>query len=225
MLVKLRRAERDLGLPLRGERIAIGVSGGWDSLALLRVLEHYRRVVKEKPELFAVYTAFRGPDPAAPPVQLVDHIAGRGIPFITVKPATYPPSCPLCRFKRRELLLKTAKGLGCRVVALGHHLEDFGETLLLNLLYAGTPEGMAPELCYFGTYAVIRPLLYVTKKEITALGRALAFPPPPRQCALSDDSRRMVIRSFLSDLAHGNRHVLTNLLRAGLKTLASRRST
>ena len=130
--------------------------------------------------------------------------------------------CHLCRLKRRELLLRTAEALECAVVALGHHLEDFGETLLLNLLFAGNVQGLRPEVRYFDTFTVVRPLIYVTKKEISALGSALSFPPPPEHCRLSRASRRMALRRFLQDISRGNRHVLTNLLRAGLRRTPGR---
>jgi tRNA(Ile)-lysidine synthase TilS/MesJ len=100
-------------------------------------------------------------------------------------------------------------------------VEDFGETLLLNVLYAGSLGGLAPKVRYFGNFTLVRPLLYVSKKDITALGNALSFPQPPPACTLSLNSRRMIIRSFLKDLSRGNRHVLTNLVRAGLKTVTA----
>lgn len=217
LLAKLKRAERDLSLPLAGERIVIGVSGGWDSLALLCVLEEYRRTVRNKPELFAVYTAFQGDAAVPPPLSFLRFMGGRDVPFITVVPPEPPSSCPHCRFRRREYLLRAARGLSARVVALGHHLEDYAETLLLNLLYGGSLEGLAPALNYFGRFAVVRPLLYATRKEIRALGRALGFPPPPPHCALSRDSRRMVLRGILEELTRGNRHVLASILRVGLE--------
>lgn len=216
---KFRRAERELSLPLRGERILLGLSGGWDSCALLILLERYRKVVEKKPELFAAYTAFQAGKAVPPSPAFLRFVKERGVPLLTVTPKEFPPSCPLCRLKRRELLLKAANALSCKVVALGHNLEDFGETLLMNLLYCGTFEGLFPKLNYFGRLKVVRPLTYLRKHEINALGKAFSFPPSHPECPLYSTSKRMAVRAFLAEASEDNKHVLNNLLKAALKNM------
>jgi len=68
--------------------------------------------------------------------------------------------------RRRRVLLDAAKESGCGVLALGHTLDDFAETLLLNLAYAGSAEGFAPKRLYFGEIAVVRPFILTRKREI-----------------------------------------------------------
>ncbi len=218
-LAKLKKTVRELALPLAGERVLIGASGGWDSYALALLLDAYRRGAKHKPELVAAYAAFHGAARVPPSEALLGFYAGIGIPLLTLLPDAHAGPCRVCRLKRREVLVKAASHLGCRLIALGHHLEDFGETLLLNLLYAGTFEGLFPRVDYFGRFTVIRPLLYLRKEEIDALGRAFAFPPPHPPCAEYEASRRLPIREFLARLGRTNTHVLWNLLRARLRSL------
>ena len=122
------------------------------------------------------------------------------------------------------MLLRAVGALGADVLALGHHAEDFGETLLMNLIFSGTCEGMAPHLKYFGRYSVVRPLVYITKREIRSLARALNFPDPPPACPLTQDAKRSSIRFMVQSLAKRNRHVITNLMSASLKSLGLRKS-
>ncbi|HAK97377.1 MAG TPA: hypothetical protein DCM87_20915 [Planctomycetes bacterium] len=218
-LAKVKKAVRELSLPLDGERVLIGASGGWDSCALALLLDAYRRGAKRKPQLLAAYAAFQGATRVPPSGALLEFYARLGIPLLTLLPDAHAGPCSACRLKRREVLVKAASHLGCRLIALGHHLDDFGETLLLNLLFAGTFEGLFPRVDYFGRFTVIRPLLYLRKEEIDALGRAFAFPPPHTPCAEYDRSQRLPIRAFLARLGRTNKHVLRNLLRARLRAL------
>jgi len=239
LLAKLRKAERDFCMPLAGRRVVVGVSGGWDSLALLALLVRYKHIAAEKPVLFAAYAAFRGPRPAPPPLELLSFVErlpavpglcglrlsggpAQAVPFLSVGLKKEAANCGRCRLIRRELLLKTARALGAEVLALGHHAEDFGETLLLNLIYSATCEGMAPHLRYFNRYSVVRPLVYLTKKEIRTLGKLLGFPPPPPPCPLAGEVRRNSVRAMVEALARRNRHVVTNLMSASLKSLGLR---
>jgi tRNA 2-thiocytidine biosynthesis protein TtcA len=217
LLLKLKKAVRELALPLEGARVLIGASGGWDSYALTLLLHAYRRGAKHKPELFAAYAAFQGAERTPPSEAFLQFYAKLGIPLLTLVPDSHAGPCHVCRLKRRELLVKAASHLGCRLIALGHHLEDFGETLLLNLLFAGTFEGLFPTVDYFGRFMVVRPLLYLRKEEINALGRTFAFPPTHAPCADYAESKRMPIRAFLQQLSRGNKHVFWNLLRARMR--------
>ncbi len=217
LLMKLKKSVRELALPLEGARILIGASGGWDSCALALLLKAYRRGAKRKPELFAAHAAFQGARAMPPSPELLQFYADLEIPLLTLLPDTHAGPCHVCRLKRREVLVRAASHLGCSLIALGHHLEDFGETLLLNLLFAGTFEGLFPTVDYFGKFMVVRPLLYVRKEEIEALGRAFGFPPTHAPCADYEDSQRMPIREFLRKLSRGNKHVFWNLLRARLR--------
>ena len=85
MLAKVRQAEREFSLPLAGARILVGVSGGWDSYALLLVLKRYRQVVKDKPEIHAAYTAFQGTAPLPPSTRFMDYVAAMDIPLIALE--------------------------------------------------------------------------------------------------------------------------------------------
>ena len=109
--------------------------------------------------------------------------------------------------------------MGCNVVAFGHHADDLAQTTLLNLLFGGHLETMAPRRDYFeGQLRLIRPLSYTREKAIRRFALANPdFPPPPPECPISDDTGRQRAEELiqLAELWANNARI--NLLRAGLR--------
>jgi len=94
-----------------------------------------------------------------------------------------------------------ADRLGCNKVAFGHHADDVAETTLLNLLYHGRLETMEPRVEFFGgRFTVIRPLIYVPKKELARFAQASGFPPPPAPCPNSRTSKRARMAELLREI-------------------------
>jgi tRNA 2-thiocytidine biosynthesis protein TtcA len=223
LLKDVNRAIRDYAMLADGDRVAVAVSGGKDSLSLLRLLDVRRQAAPERYELAAIHVVgdARGPEtPAHRP--LLDWLAASGFEHEVVslqlpEGEALPLTCHRCTWNRRRTLFEAAQRVGCNVVAFGHHADDLAQTTLMTLLAGGRVETMAPRREYFdGALRLIRPLCYVPEKEIRRFARACAFPPPPEDCLRSHDSRR----SAAADLLHqaegefGNARV--NLLRAGL---------
>jgi tRNA 2-thiocytidine biosynthesis protein TtcA len=104
---------------------------------------------------------------------------------------------------------------------MGHHADDLAQTTLLNLLYHGKVETMAPRREYFdGTLRLVRPLCYTPEGPLRRFARACAFPPPPPDCPRGNQSRRRLIRDLLKQAERGCQDARTNLLRAGLKGIS-----
>jgi tRNA(Ile)-lysidine synthase TilS/MesJ len=104
------------------------------------------------------------------------------------------------------------------VIALGHHADDLAETTLLNLLFHGKVETMAPTGDYFeGTFRLIRPLCYTPKAEIQRFAKVCDFPPPPPECPRSDHTSRKLIADLIAQAETQHPDVRVNLLSAGLK--------
>ncbi len=227
LLKKVDKAIRDYGMIAEGDRVAVAVSGGKDSLALLRLLDLRRKHVPETYDLVALHVVgdARGPEgPAHAP--LLDWLEQQGYNF-AVEPLYLPAGEPLpltcarCTWHRRRTLFEMAARLGCNVVALGHHADDLAQTTLLNLLYHGRVETMAPQREYFNEILrLVRPLCYLAEKEIRRLARATGFPPPPSACPRNETSRRALVADLLRQAEKECRDARGNLLRAGLKGLA-----
>ncbi len=224
LLKDVNRAIRDYQMIADGDRVAVAVSGGKDSLSLLRLLDQRRKTAPEHYELAAIHVVgdARGAElPQHAP--LVEWVAQSGIPY-AVEPLRLPEGEPLplncqrCTWNRRRTLFEAARRMGCNVVAFGHHADDLAQTTLLNLLIHGKVETMAPRRDYFdGALRLIRPLCYLTEGEVRRFARACAFPPPPPDCPHSDHSRRKMAKDLLAQAEKISKGARTNLLRAGLR--------
>jgi tRNA 2-thiocytidine biosynthesis protein TtcA len=230
LLRDVNRAIREFGMIRPGDRIAVAVSGGKDSLSLLRLL-NVRRVFEPTPyTLAAVHVRGDAAGVTAPYPPLEDWLGAQGIPFQIVEPelnaGDAPPiPCRRCTWLRRKALFMAADALGCNVVAYAHHADDAAQTTLLNLLYGGQPATLAPHAEYFaGHFRLIRPLIYLTERELARYARAERFPAPPPACPRADESRRQAVRDFLASVPPADQDQFRwNLLRAGLRALAARR--
>jgi tRNA(Ile)-lysidine synthase TilS/MesJ len=135
-----------------------------------------------------------------------------------------PMGCQRCAWNRRRVLFNAAQRLGCQVVAFGHHADDLAQTTLLNLLFHGKVETMAPRRDFFdGSLRVVRPLCYLAEKDLRRFARANQFPLPPPACPVSHRSRRELTRELLAQVGRactdGGVMARANLLRAGLAGL------
>lgn len=206
-----------------GDRVAVAVSGGKDSLSLLRLLDWRRRAVSEPYELVAIHVSGDGSGPLPPHAPLVDWLAANGyrqvfVPFILPEGEAPPLGCQRCAWNRRRALFEAARREGCGVVAFGHHADDLAQTTLLNMIYNGACETMAPRRDYFdGLLRVIRPLCYVPEGDLRRFARACQFPAPPPACPQSEHSRRRLAADLLRLAGQAAPAARTNLLRAGLK--------
>ena len=219
------RAIADFGLIEAGDRIAVAVSGGKDSYTLLHLLEELRRRAPIKYDLVAInidsgYPGFRADI-------IEEHLREHGFAchmektdhFGIIREKRRPDSsyCSICARLKRGVLYTLAKRLGCNKLALGHHLDDFIETLLLNQFFVGSLKAMAPRmLADNGETTVIRPLVYVEEREIVAFARANRFPVVCCCCPVcgAADQQRRKMKELLRTLERENPSVKRSLLRA-----------
>jgi len=195
-----------------GDRIAVGVSGGKDSYTLLHVLESLRRKAPVKYELVAVNvdSGFPGYRKEVIEAHLQKHnFEHRMVPtdcYRIIEEKRRPGSsyCSFCARLRRGVLYTQAEELGCNKIALGHHLDDFIETSLLNQFYVGTLAAMSPKmLADNGRHTVIRPLVYVEESDIIKFSRLSRFPVICCACPVCGlvDQKRQRMKQLVKELA------------------------
>ena len=236
LLKKVNKAIRDYDMIADGDRIAVAVSGGNDSLSLLRLLQCRQNFVKERYELAAMHIIgdAHGPNDCQAHPALVEWLDESGVEYV-IEPMQIPESEPLplpchrCTWNRRKTLFFTAQRLGCRKIAFGHHADDIVETALLNLFYQGRMKTMEPCASYFGgIFFLIRPLIYLYKKELTRFAQASNFPLPPPVCPRRDTSRRKLMGDILRlaecrPLAEGvgerSEHVRNNVFKTAMRAM------
>lgn len=194
-----------------GDRIAVGVSGGKDSLSLLHALVAYRKRAPFPYELIALTIEqgkFKVPIDA-----LGEKIRALGVEWIRREDdATLdliaqgiPHGCDVCSRHRRYHLYNAASELGCSVLALGHTADDCAESLLRNILFNGRIASLPPVAqSRKGNLRLIRPLVYVTEDLSTEYARAQGFLAIGCVCS-EKESVRKEIRTFLDDVK--SRHI------------------
>ncbi|MBN2006108.1 MAG: tRNA 2-thiocytidine(32) synthetase TtcA [Anaerolineae bacterium] len=204
----INRAVRDFNLIEDGDRIAVGVSGGKDSRALLDLL---LRGVDIPGQYTVTAVHVDGSAVGLPPLAAIlePWFQTLGVPY-TIAPLVVsqderlPMDCFRCSWNRRKALFLSAEAMGCNKVAYGHHADDATATTLLSLLYKGRLETLTPRLSFFdGRITIIRPLIYLTAAELArhARDRGWTFP-PELECPRRDASRRVRLERFLTTFSH-----------------------
>ena len=225
LLRRVGKAARDYDMLRDGDRVAVAVSGGKDSLALLALLDRYRRSAGIRYEVAAIHVLGDTTGVTEPHAPLAEWLTTCGLPYRIVRPELseddlLPLDCQRCAWLRRKALFTAAEELGCNVLAYAHHADDAAQTTLLNLLHSGSVHSLAPVASYFrDQFRLIRPLIYTPENELARFARAAGFPPPPPLCPRSSDSRRRTVREMLRLLGPDYaRQARGNLLRLGLET-------
>lgn len=218
------RAIADFGLINDGDRICVGVSGGKDSLLLLMLLRELQQRAPISYQLLPVtvdagYDQF---DTAAIRsfveqlglhlvVEQTDHAA-----LINAKLRPGSSCCSFCARLKRGALYGTARRLGCNLLALGHHRDDFIETLLLNQFFIGALKAMSPNmLCDSGDITVIRPLVYIAEDAIITTVQQAGIMAVRCNCPVADaDHQRQRMKRLLDQLEQEIPQIRNSLLAA-----------
>ena len=207
-----RRCVEDYDMISEGDRIAVGVSGGKDSLAMLVAMANLKRFYPIKFELEAVTLdmGFDGVD-FSPVTKLCDELGVRHTVIKTqmkeiifdIRQEENP--CSLCAKMRRGALHDAALELGCGKVALGHHHDDAVETLMLSLFYEGRISCFRP-VTYLDRKKLylIRPMLYTSERLIRALVNNYPLPVVHNPCPANGNTKRQEMKDLIKMLDKQN---------------------
>lgn len=204
----IRKADHDFGLIGPGDRIAVGVSGGKDSLLLLHALSLYRQFSHKDFSLLAV-TVTMGLEPfdLSGIRDLCDRL---GIEYLVRETEIgkiifdyrkEKNPCALCSKMRRAVLANTCVEQGVNKLALGHHREDAIETLLMSLFYEGRFHTFHPKTTMSRTgITVIRPLIYLPESHVKHMSKILELPVVSSPCPADGQTRREEMKDLLRRL-------------------------
>jgi tRNA 2-thiocytidine biosynthesis protein TtcA len=213
------KAIADYNMLSDGDKVVVAVSGGKDSLTLLRILQDRLKFVPIKYELLAVHIDLGYP--CQHPKILARHFENLGVKYHIEKvdilkgKTRKDISCFWCSWNRRKALFQVANRYGCTKVALGHHKDDIVETILLNLFFQGEISAMSPNQELFkGKIMIIRPLAYVEEDMIRRFAREADFPHEKCSCPNSLTSRRTKITEMIKDLEKICPEIKTNIFRS-----------
>ena len=204
----VRRCVEDYNMIAAGETVAVGVSGGKDSLLTLSALAKLREFYPKPYELIAVTIEAGTPGMDYAPVE--DYCRGLGVEYLRVSVPIYEivfearrekNPCSLCAKLRRGALSTTLAQRGIRKIALGHHFDDAVETLMMNLLFEGRIGCFQP-VTYLDRSDIyqIRPLLYVREKQVIHAVEKLQLPVVHNPCPANGSTRRQEVKDLLYEL-------------------------
>lgn len=206
ILSRLRKACEEYALIEDGDRIAVGLSGGKDSLMLMSALKQYQSFCGKKFELIAISVDLSGGKNDC--CQIKSFCESVGVEFHIIPSNVFEVifevrkeknPCSLCANLRRGILNSSAKELGCNKVALGHHKDDLIETFLLSLFFEGRLSTFKPKSYLTRTdLTVIRPLIYCDENEIVRTSKDLPVLFNP--CPADKHTEREKAKNILSTL-------------------------
>lgn len=220
LLSHMRKAINDYHMIESGDKIAVGISGGKDSLMLLALLAAYKRFSEHDFELCGITVDMGFAENAYKPVE--DFCNQLGVPYYVEKTdiaeivfdvRKEKNPCSLCAKMRRGALNSKINELGFNKLALGHHKNDVVETFLLSLLYEGRLSTMQP-VSYMSRSDVtlIRPMVYIDERDI--IGAAKELPVCKNPCPADKHSQRESMKDILKELSAKDPAISTKIANA-----------
>ena len=223
VLSYVRRAADDYHMIQEGDRIAVGISGGKDSLTLLYALHGLQRFYPQHFELHAVTVdlGFQNLDLSRiesicrDELQIPYTIVKTDIADVIFEQRKEANPCSLCAKMRKGALNDAIKKEGCNKVAYAHHKDDLIETMMMSLIYEGRFNTFSPLtfLDNTGLY-VIRPFLFAEEADIASFARSQGLPVCKNPCPMDGYTKRQYVKELIGDICRDNPGADKRLLRA-----------
>jgi tRNA 2-thiocytidine biosynthesis protein TtcA len=224
------RAIHDFQMIRDGDRVLLGLSGGKDSLSLLHILHHFRKVAPVQFDIGAVTV-----DPMAgdfDPSPLIPYLKDLGVDYhyqqeaimeMAQKHMGKPSYCAFCSRIKRGIIYHTARDHGYNVIALAQHLDDLAESFLMSAFHGGKLKTMkAHYVNDDGDLRIIRPLVYVRERNTREFAMSSELPVIPDSCpaCFAMPTQRQHMKELLAKEEMDNRLLFKSLL-STLKPLMS----
>lgn len=216
---KFQKAMKEYCLIENHDHILIGLSGGKDSLALVELLGERMKVHVPDFKVTAAHITVSNIPYKSDLEYLKTHCEKHGIDFVhketsfEMENERKKSTCFICSWNRRKALFEIAKELGCNKIALGHHLDDMVETLLLNMIYQGSIQTMPPKLKMTKfDMTIIRPLALIHEKELKEMERIRNYRKQIKNCPYEKESSRKDAKKLIAELEKWNPDVRSSLL-------------
>lgn len=223
----IKKADLEFNIIEDGDQIAVGLSGGKDSIVLLYALYLYKKFSKKNYNLIAITidAGFKGMDFT----NIENYCKQLEIPFYLVpsNPNIYAVllkhlkndklQCSICSKMKKAAIMLAAKQFNCNKVAYGHHGDDAIETFFLNAIYGGRLATFKPKM-YLSNSKIylIRPMIYLFEKDIVKAQKEVDLPLVPSTCSNDHHTEREEIKTLLKQLykkypkAHDNFLLMLN---------------
>lgn len=221
ILSYLRKAVQQYGMIENGDKIAVGVSGGKDSLILLDGLARLRNFIGIDYEILAVSvdaafggvpTDFSKITEYCEKLGIAHHIIPTRIGEIVFDVRMEKSPCSLCARMRRGALNNAAAELGCSKLALGHNSDDAAETFIMNLFTEGRIGCFSPvTLLEDKNLSIIRPLILAPEKDVRRAAKKTALPVLVSNCPADGHTNRQRAKEFIRSLEHENHGVKSRI--------------
>lgn len=202
----VRRCVEDYNMISSGDRIAVGISGGKDSLVLLQILSGLREYSDFTLDAVTVDMGlgmdYSGVAKFCEDLNVPYHIIKTEIGPIIFEHRKEKNPCSMCAKMRRGALNQAILDLGIRKIAMGHHYDDAVETFLMSLLYEGRISCFQPvtELDRMGV-TQIRPMLYIHEKTVDNFAKRMALPVVENRCPADKRTKREEIKQLVFELS------------------------
>ena len=201
-----------------GDKILVALSGGKDSLMLLQLLSERSRIHKPAISIVAAHVVMVNIPYKSDHTFLKQFCNGLGVELHILESSfdastdTRKSPCFLCSWNRRKALFTLAQEIGCNKIALGHNMDDFIETMLMNITFQGAFSAMAPvmQMEKF-PITVIRPLCLVNEQDVEEYAKERKFPTQIKNCPHENASNRRTMKELLQQLEQLNPEARYNL--------------
>lgn len=197
----------DYSLIEDGDKILVGLSGGKDSLALLELLANRSKIYKPKFSVVAVHVEMSNIEYKSNIEYLQKFAESLNVPFVRYSTSFDPTTdtrkspCFLCSWNRRKALFTVAKEYECNKIALGHHMDDILETLLMNMTFQGAISTMPPKLVMRKfDMTIIRPMCMLQESDIIELAKFRGYKKQIKNCPYEKDSHRSDMKDVIKRL-------------------------
>lgn len=209
VMSKLRRAIDDYNMIKIGEKVAVGLSGGKDSALLLHALNG---LSKFHPKNFTVCAVFVDSGLGNVDIDSIKHMCDSLDVELTIKNTEIGKiifeyrkesnPCALCAKMRRGVIHDAAKEMGCKTIALGHHMDDVVETFMMNLLLESRIGCFQP-VTYLSRkdVNVIRPMIYMRENEIKGAVKRLDIPVMKSPCPIDGATKREEVKQLIKQIS------------------------